>query len=147
MKRFVFVSIFGAAALAALIPSAAAARSSFSVTIGSGSSYGYPGYGYPGNGYGYGSGYGDYAGYGRHDRQHDRLDGQPDGVHDDLDDTHDEAHDQGVAPWQHTRLHRDLQEQHGYGHYQLEGRHQRQHRRNAWQRNYNRDSYYRYRGY
>lgn len=82
---------------------------------------------------------------GRHDWQHDRLDQRHDDVHDQLDEEHDEAHEQGLSPWEHRQLHRDLQYQHDEADYRLQRQHRREHRRD-WQRRhrYGNYGYYRY---
>jgi hypothetical protein len=48
MKRKSIITVLGIAAVAALTPTVASAQGIFSVTIGSGSGYGYDGYGYGG---------------------------------------------------------------------------------------------------
>ena len=88
----------GAAALAAMAPSAASAHTSFSFSIGSAYGNGYPGYGYD-NSYDYVDN--GYPGYVRHGQQHQDLDDEQDDVHDQLDEGHARAHAQGLDPYEH----------------------------------------------
>lgn len=136
----------GAAALAALVPSAASAHSSFSITIRSGYGNGYSNYGYPGYGYGNAYSYGDdeYSQYARHEEQHDDLDDEHGDAHDQIEEEHAEAHAQGLNPWQHAQVHRQLQYQHDYAHYQLERQHQYQHQLDEWRRRSQSSGYYGY---
>jgi hypothetical protein len=71
---------------------------------------------------------------GQHYGQHERLDDRHDDVHDELDTEHDAAHEEGLSRWEHRQLHRDLRFQHEEADYRIARQHQRQHRRNAWQR-------------
>lgn len=141
----------GAAALAAMVPSAASARGVFSISIGSGyggySGYnnGYSGYNNGYSGYGY-SPYGQngYSQYGRHAQQHDQIDDEHEDGHDQLDEEHQRAHAQGIDPWQDRRLHRELRREHKNGDRQLERQHEYQHRLDEWRRNYSNGGYYGY---
>ena len=117
MKPTTILPLFGLAAFAAVLPTAASAQTSWSVSIGSG--YGQP---YYGNGYG--------NQYRQHDAQHDDLEDQHDDAHDYLDDEHARAHEEGVSRWEHRRLHGDLREEHRYEHGELNREHSRDHRRN-----------------
>ena len=136
MNRKTLVSLFGAAAVVALMPVSASARDGFSISIGTG------GYGYDDSRYGYDP----YGGYNRHNRQHDNLEDRHEDGHEDLNEAHDQAHDQGVSRRGHRRLHRDLRDEHEYRDYRLGRQHQDQHQRNRWQsrsRGYD-NHYYRY---
>jgi len=66
---------------------------------------------------------------GWHDRAHDRLDQRHDDAHDQLEEEHHEAHEQGLTPWEHRQLHRELRWQHDDADYELQRQHQRQHQR------------------
>jgi len=123
------ISALSVAALAVVVPTAASARGTFSVTIGSG-----------------GYGYNDYPTYGRHDRQHDRIEERHEDGHEQLEEEHEDAHDQGLSRWEHRDVHQDLEYRHARQDYQLQRRHQGQHRRNGWQRRYYNNGYggYRY---
>jgi len=118
MKK-AFIALLGLGAMAALVPSAAYAQSSWSVTIGSG-----------GGGY-YGQPYG--GGYSQHDDEHDQIEEQHDDVHDDLDQEHARAHQYWMSGRDHRQLHRGLNEEHADAHDQLDDQHDRWHSR-AWQR-------------
>ena len=135
MKRKSIITVLGIAAVAALTPTVASAQGIFSVTIGSGSGYGYDGYGY-----------GGYSNNDRHHDQHEQLADQHGDVHDQLDEEHARAHEQGLDSWEHHQLHRELRYQHAQEHYQSAREHQRQHYYN-YRRNYSRygnDGYYGY---
>ena len=80
----------------------------------------------------------------RHDWQHDQLDQRHDDVHDQLDAEHAEAHEQGLNPWEHRQLHRELQYQHEKADHRIERQHERQHRRDAWRRRIWTNNYYGY---
>ncbi|CAN5284604.1 hypothetical protein BH10PSE14_BH10PSE14_20480 [soil metagenome] len=84
---------------------------------------------------------------GRHDWQHDRLDQRHDDVHDQLDEEHDEAHEQGLSPWGHAQLHRDLQYQHEDADYRMQLQHRREHQREEWRRRHRAYGNYGYRPY
>jgi hypothetical protein len=77
-----------------------------------------------------------------HDRQHDRLDQRHDNVHEQLDEEHAEAHEEGLTPWEHAQLHRDLAYQHESADRQIRREHRREHRRSGWERRWNYGSYY-----
>lgn len=140
------ILLCGAAALAALVPTAASARGTFSISIGSGYSNGYSGYGYPGYGYGNSYGYGAnrYSQYGRHEEEHDGIDDEHGDAHDQIEEEHAEAHAQGVDPWQHAQVHRQLRYQHNYTHDQLERQHEYQHELDEWRRRSQSYDYYGY---
>ena len=133
MKKSI-IPLIGIAAFAAAAPSAAFAHGTFSITIGSGYSYGYPGYEY----YGYPSG---------HDREHEELDDQHGDVHDQLDEEHAEAHEHYMTPWEHAQLHRHLRYEHEYTHDQLDREHDRWHRRDWRRQIYGYGGYNGYYGY
>ncbi|MEP6869379.1 MAG: hypothetical protein ABJA20_12755 [Novosphingobium sp.] len=83
-----------------------------------------------------------YDGYeSQHDNDHDQLDQQHDDGHDYLDNVHREAHEEGLTPWEHRQLHRQLDREHAREHRQLDREHYWQHRRNnsygGWNRGYN----------
>lgn len=127
MNRKSIVALLGLVAASAMVPTPAAARGSFSITIGSG---GYGGYGWP---YGYGSPYGyDNSGYRqydsyRHEREHEDLDDEHADEHDDLDQLHHEAHQQGLSRREHRRLHRYLRSEHVQEHDELNREHEDEH--------------------
>jgi hypothetical protein len=77
----------------------------------------------------------------QHDYDHERLDQQHDSGHDYLDDVHSQAHEEGMTPWEHRQLHRDLDRMHRWQHRQLDRQHSRQH----WNNDY--DGYGGYGGY
>ena len=102
MNRKTIVSLFGLAAFAAVLPTAASARSSVSISIGTGGYYS----GYGDNQYGY-QGYDPYRGNDRnyrHQRQHGELEDEHGDNHDDLDGQHEEAHEQGLSRREHRYL-------------------------------------------
>lgn len=70
-------------------------------------------------------GYGGYET--RHDEQHDRLDQRHDDGHEYLDEVHREAHEEGLSPWEHWQLHRDLDREHARQHRRLDRIHRWQH--------------------
>lgn len=74
-----------------------------------------------------------------HDAEHDRLDDVHNDIHDQLDEEHTEAHAQGLTPWEHDQLHRDLDRQHYYADRDVRREHQQWHRydrrRDSWQWN------------
>lgn len=74
------------------------------------------------------------------------MDNQHDDAHDYLGEVHERAHEEGLSPWEHARLHRDLDAAHRYEHRQLQRQHNREHRRNDWQRRYRSYNNY-YNGY
>ena len=76
------------------------------------------------------------AQWSRHDHQHDQLDEEHGDVHDQLEEGHAQAHEEGLRPWEHARLHQDLQNQHEEADYAIELQHQRQHMRDQWRRQY-----------
>ncbi|MEO6717502.1 MAG: hypothetical protein ABIM50_09695 [Novosphingobium sp.] len=78
----------------------------------------------------------------QHGDDHDQLEQQHDDGHDYLDDVHREAHEEGLNPWEHRQLHRELNREHGREHRQLNREHSWEHRRN-----YGYDSYGSYNGY
>lgn len=131
MKRNL-IPLVGAAAFAAMAPSAAFAQSSWSITLGSGGGY-------------YGDPY--YNHYSRHDDEHEELDAEHSDVHDQLDEEHAEAHEHWMTPWEHAQLHRHLRNEHEYAHDQLDREHDRWHRREWRRRYYPRYGYYGYYGY
>jgi hypothetical protein len=112
MKYKAIAAALGLAAFAALTPVAASAH---------------------GDEDGYNRNYG-WNGYSQHDRQHDRLDDRHDNIHDRLDDEHAYAHEQGLDPWEHRQLHRELDYRHEEADGRLRRDHWRQHWRNRWQR-------------
>ena len=75
MKPVTYLPLFGLAAIALVLPTAASAQSGWSVSIGSG--YGQP---YYGNGYG--------NQYSRHNEQHEDLEDQHDDDHDEIGRAH-----------------------------------------------------------
>ena len=79
----------------------------------------------------------------RHDRQHERLADEHDNVHDQLGEEHAAAHEEGLSPWEHHQLHRELRYQHERADYQIARQHQNQHWRNEYRR-YQNDYDYRY---
>ena len=141
MNRKTIVSLFGLAAFAAVLPTAASARSSVSISIGTGGYYS----GYGDNQYGY-QGYDPYRGNDRnyrHQRQHGELEDEHGDSHDDLDEQHEEAHEQGLSRREHRYLHRDLRNEHEY----RDGQISREHRSEHWQnryRDYRRNPYFGY---
>jgi hypothetical protein len=116
MTRKRIFTVLGIAAAAALTPTVASAQAVFSVSIGSGSSYGYSGYGYD-----------RYSNYDRHRDQHEQLAEEHADDHDQLREQHFRAHEQGLDSWEHAQLHRDLRYQHAQNDYQVAREHQRQH--------------------
>lgn len=57
----------------------------------------------------------DYNGYeDQHHAEHDQLNHERKDLHHRLRDEHGEAHDQGLDPWEHGQLHRDLRAEHRY---------------------------------
>ena len=126
------IPLVGAAAFAAMAPTAAFAQSSWSISIGSGGGY-------------YDTPY--YSSHSRHDDEHEELDAEHGDVHDQLDEEHAEAHEQGLTPWEHAQLHRQLRYEHRYAHDQLDREHDGWHRREWQRRYYPRYSYYGYYGY
>lgn len=130
--------VCGAVVAAAIIPSAASANATFSISIGNGYSS-YPGYGYDDP-----FGYDGNSNSWRHEQQHEDLDDEHDDAHDQLDEEHARAHAQGLDPWQHAQLHRQLQYQHDYAHYQLDRQHQYQHQLEQWRRRMREYGYYGY---
>ena len=127
MKHSTVISAIGAAAVALFTPSMASAQSGWSVTIGSGFGYGYPGYD---------------SWRSTHRDLHDDLDDEHDDDHDQLDEEHAEAHEQWMTPREHRRLHRHLDREHARDHNELNWEHWRKHQQNY----YNRDRPY-YGGY
>lgn len=131
MNYWTIVSVLSLGALALGLPEAAAAQSSFYFGIQSAPSYGYY----------------EAPRYSRHHQEHDQLEEHHDDVHDALDETHALAHEEGLSPWEHARLHDELDYQHERADYQIAREHQRQHRYRSWQRNYSNsgyNGYYRY---
>lgn len=84
------------------------------------------------------------AQWGRHDHEHEQLDEEHGDVHDQLEAEHAQAHEEGLTPWEHARLHQDLQDQHEEADYAIALQHQRQHTRDQWRRQY---QGYGYQGY
>lgn len=74
------------------------------------------------------------AQWSHHDRDHQQLDDEHGDVHDQLEAEHANAHEQGLSPWQHAQLHRDLNNQHDEADYAVELQHQREHARDRWRR-------------
>jgi hypothetical protein len=65
-------------------------------------------------------------------------------VHDQLDQQHADAHDEGLSPWEHRQLHRELRYEHAQADYQIARQHQQEHWRDQYRRRYQN---YGYRGY
>lgn len=128
MKKTI-IPLAGVAALSAMVPTAAFAQSSWSISIGSGGGY-------------YGAPY--YNSRSRHGDQHEQLDAEHGDVHDQLDEEHAEAHDQGLSRWEHAQVHRQLRYEHRDAHHELDRDHDRRHRRDWQRRYYPRDGYYGY---
>lgn len=80
----------------------------------------------------------------RHDHQHEQLADEHDDVHDRLDQEHAEAHEEGLSPWEHRQLHRELRYDHAQADYQIARQHQREHWRNRYRRRYQNYGYYGY---
>ena len=114
MKIMPMIAVFGVAAFAMAIPSAASAQSA----------YGYPG-------------------YNQHDQRHDRFDDRHDNNHEELNEVHADAHDQGLNRREHRQLHGGLQYEHAGSDYRIARQHQRLDRR-AWQRRYYNRGYNQY---
>ena len=114
------ISAVGLGTLALGLPAAAAAQNSLYFGVQSAPSYGYY----------------EAPRYSRHHLEHDQLDERHGDVHDALDEQHALAHGEGLSPWEHARLHDELDYQHERADYQIAREHQRQHRYRSWQRNY-----------
>jgi hypothetical protein len=85
----------------------------------------------------YGYDYGNPYGYvSEHQREHDQLRQESHQVHHELDDQHNAAHEQGLDPWQHAQLHRDLRSEHRYLDHARSHEHRRQHQWNREQQYY-----------
>ena len=125
------VAAVGAGALSLALPSAASAQSAFYFGVQSAPSYGYY----------------EAPRYDRHDHEHEHLDEDHGDVHGELDEQHALAHAEGLNPWEHTRLHDELDYRHARADYQIAREHQRQHQYRSWRRsysNYGYDGYSRY---
>lgn len=88
----------------------------------------------------------------QHDDDHDQLDQQHDDEHDYLGEVHREAHEEGLTPWEHRKLHRDLKREHRREHRELDREHRWEHWENGWNSSYYgwgspRYRYYRYYSY
>jgi len=75
----------------------------------------------------------DYNWASPHDQEHEGLDRQHEAIHDELDAEHAAAHEEGLTPWEHEQLHRELEYRHEQADAQIRWEHERWHRRGSWQ--------------